>query len=217
MANELNTRPIPELPINSSPSDSAQVVGVDGGIVSLIPSSALPNGGGSGGGIVTVDALPTEGNADTIYKVYEVDDLWMVGFEGEEGNFEAVTADYTQTGTYIELVNELPDMGEPYIDTTTYQQYAYYNRTDGKFYAYITSELTQMLQMPPGWLCMNDVMQTSVISSLDQATDTSGDTNYFLEIKKPHLYIYESRWVEIPIGFRMVPNPRLKTITFVES
>lgn len=41
MANELNTRPIPELPVNPSPSTSASLVGVDGGVVGLIPIDSI--------------------------------------------------------------------------------------------------------------------------------------------------------------------------------
>jgi hypothetical protein len=198
----------------ASPSSSASVVGEDGGVAKRFPVSSFGGSSGGGGGIVTVEALPTEGNEDTIYKVYEVDEMKMckVGI-----GLSAVTIDET---TYIEIVDELPEVGQAFMDVTTGESYVYYNRTVGKGYVYVSQALSDTSggELPVGWLDVEALgMTPTYINSLDEAADKSGATLYCLCIKKPHLYIYESGWVEIPIGFRIVHNPRLETITIVES
>lgn len=271
MAEEFTPRKISELPVNSSPSTSATLVGVDNGETVQIPVAefavaehehseyakttdippayshpethpasmitglskvatsgsyndltdkpTIPSGGGSGsssgGGIITVDALPTEGVVDTIYKVYEIDEMFLItAYDGGEPMLEA---------NYTEIVDELPEIGEPCMDFTNESMYCYYLRTDGKFYMYFTEEIVSALGGGTvGWnnLEAMGMPAITIIYSLEELDDSkveNGECTYAFAKKKPHLYIYEGGWVEIPIGFRIVHNPKLETITFIES
>lgn len=117
---------------------------------------------------------------------------------------------------YAEVVEELPEVGEPMIDTTMTNAYMYYNRLDGSIYAYFTEELTALGDMPVGWNLFALPEDISIIYSLDEITDPYA--MYGLGVKKPHLYFYDGEdWVEISTGFSMVHNPKNETITFVES
>lgn len=149
-----------------------------------------------------------------IYKVREIDEFHIVTLETDENSVVVNVHMDDLDGTYVytEVVNELPEVMEAFIreDGTVYM---YYNRVDGLLYVYATEDIAATLEMPVGWMPFEDV---SLIESLEDATDS--ELIYGLVTKKPHLYYYDGDdWLEIPTGFRMVHNPKLETITFIES
>lgn len=145
----------------------------------------------SGGGIVTVDTLPTEGATDTIYKVYEVDDLKPIGFD--ENNTPIITP--TEENVHIKFVNELPEVGTPAVDVAD-NLYMYYLKTDGKLYIYVTSELAEIFggEVPEGWneaeIMLGEII---FVNSLEEAVyNETSEISYILLVKKPHLYFYDT-------------------------
>lgn len=177
--------------------------------------SSLPSGGGSssgGGGIVTVETLPTEGVADTIYKVYEL---------GKIGIVEHFDNPSTPIVTYAEIVDELPEVGKPFIDISAGEMNPYFLKPDNAFYGYITDEIAPEFGLSTtGWTNLADITPIVIVYSpdeLDYSKWESGECMYAIATKKPHLYIYEGEWLEIPIGFRLVFNSADSSLTIVES
>jgi hypothetical protein len=184
MANELNTRPIPELPVNSSPSASAQVVGVDGGVVSLIPSSALPSGGlGGGASIIDITDFPNNPSTTSIYRKWQVVKAeWMMG-----GQI------VTDGGMTCEVVDVLPETGE--VCYTGQTMYSYYCRGDGGLYGYVDSNLSTMMSVPVGWYpaaTLFGALGYTYNGMVYSIGDASSDGYTVLLTKKPHLYCFHN-------------------------
>lgn len=179
MANELNTRPIPELPVNSSPSASASLVGVDGGVVSLIPSSAL---GGGGASIIDIEDFPSSPSTSVIYRKWQVIKVELYYYK---------TKNTTST---VYIVDTLPEVGEMAYDGTN--MIAYYNRADDSIQGYVDSAMSSQMSVPVGWYPVATLFTAlgytygGAITSLDEAT--SERTFYALLTKKPHLYCYHN-------------------------
>lgn len=188
---------ISELTTNSSPSPSATLVGVverkvDGETIKetvQIPVSAL---GSSGGGIIDVAELPTENiDKSAIYRVRELSDIKKLQVLSET----LIISPYEHT----EIVDELPEVGTPYVDFTTGECYTYYLRTDGKIYGYVTDEIVENMDSAViGW---NDLhswfegvgVELVLIHSLDEADYGKAEANevmYYLVIEKEKLYTY---------------------------
>lgn len=191
----------------------------NGALEQLVTKSELNSNTSSGGGIIEVDTLPNVVFPNTIYKFYEIDTLQAVMVGETDGVITKELAPPEMM--YIEVVDELPEVGENLIDIELLQQnvfseYWYYSKADGLIHRYLSQEHLDFVgEGVVGWDTNEEASLPTIIYSLDEATNV--DTDYFLATKKPHLYIYENGWVEIPVGFRIVHNPRLKTITYVES
>jgi hypothetical protein len=153
-----------------------------------------------------------------MYKVYEIETLKMVTTETTPP--QVMPADVV----YIEIVDELPEVGESFLDLAAAMQgeqklYVYYSKVDNRAHLYYTQELldeNNLTGVTPGWDRGEGNLEVPIIYSLDEATEVV-DT-YGLATKKPHLYFYDGEdWIEMATGFRAVHNSKKETITFVES
>ena len=153
-----------------------------------------------------------------VYKVREMDEFHIVSVDTDENGMAAGAYIDKMEGmdVYIEVVDKLPEVGEMAMNLENGTGYFYYNRIDGSIYIYITEELSDAVELPVGWVQLMPSDFITIIHSLEDATDP--DLVYGLFTKKPHLYFYDGEdWIEISSGFRMAHNPKLETITFVES
>lgn len=169
---------ISELPVNSSPSTSATLAGVDNGETVQIPVSAL---GGGSGGIIDVTELPTENiNEDAFYRLLT-------------GTF--VYNQFSQNNFTCYCVETLPEVGEPATtDMTTIT--AYYNVEDGMCYGYVDSALSSALGVPAGWYDVSMLLPVAgyayggVVTTLEEAI--LEDTFYLL--LQYEIYSYKDGW-----------------------
>ena len=182
---------ISELNINSSPSTSTTLVGVDNGETVQIPIGALGSGGSSSGGgasIIEVEDFPSNPSTTSIYRKWQVVKAQIVAYG------EIIT-----NGTMnCEIVDNLPETGN--VCYTGTAMYAYYQRADGEAYGYVEETLSAQMSVPVGWYPAATLMSAlgytwnGIIDSIDNA---QSEGYHILLTKEPHLYHYYNNKTEI--------------------
>ena len=135
--------------------------------------------------IVGVEALPTENiNTNIFYQCNsgkKITKAQLVMFE----NNEAIVA--PPEACFIEIVDQLPEVGKMIINLETQAMYAYYLTTDDKVYGYCNNtDIAAELGFAIGWNNISVLMNPTVIYSLDEATDPQ--ITYLLLTKQPQLF-----------------------------
>jgi hypothetical protein len=111
---------------------------------------------------------------------------------------------------YCEIVDALPEIGNPAMDLTTQALYTYYLTTDGELYGYVDAALEAAGGVPVGWYPVAPLFGSvgttygGKITSTDQATDAS--TMYALLTKAPKTRVYvplqDGAFLELTSGVR---------------
>lgn len=172
---------------------------------SLVGEGDITISGGSGGAsIIECETLPTENYDTNVIYATTVEKIELV----QEG---AIYENST-----VEIVDELPEVGEVYLNLTTYAMYIYYCRKDSRAYLYLDEALAEEVGQTAGWHDPGENGLVGYITSLDEAVDPS--VTYFL-FTKPKLYRFTTsgQKIEILTHNSFIYDPYNETFTLVED
>lgn len=178
------------------------------------------SGGGSGGGIIDVTELPTKNiNESAVYRLNEVvTDFYLGQIKQFYGRMRCI------------CVDRLPTTGEACYDPEDPKVVAYYNKTDGVVYGYVTSSLSSVMGVSVGWYPAVNLFSAlgknfgGVIHSISEATDPETFYLYVLEMPPVYYAAKNGVWTRLAGDIKMefnsitdfvmfaINNPRLRYV-----
>lgn len=148
--------------------------------------------------IVDVEELPSAGiNTMVLYRL-KTEELALL-FQGE---YYKNGETFNGTTLNFIVVDTLPNIGEPYMDNveTPTKGTFYLQKSDNGAYAYISSEMAEVMPFAEGWISLAEMIGGvdhwgGVISSENQATDST--KLYAIYKILIELYHYKDGWHKV--------------------
>lgn len=191
-------------------------VATSGSYNDLTDKPTIPSGGGSGGGASIIYA--TEKPSTPQQAIYVITEDEVVKVEFYQSQI------LPSEMAYCEIVDALPEIGNPAMDLSTNAMYVYYLTTDGEIYGYVDAALEAAGGVPVGWYPVAPlfgavgVTYGGIITSTDQATDAS--TMYALLTKQPKTRVYvplpDGTFLELTSGIRTRFDEKSRTTSITE-